>query len=103
MMSVVPMDSNVSSSWENGPHTGDAIAEVYGERMKADYEAFGANPVKFDQFVGAELVAKKYNVTREDADAFAMRSHKLAKAAADAGRFTEIVPVKCRKLKGDSP
>jgi acetyl-CoA acetyltransferase family protein len=102
MMSVVPMDSNVNSSWEGGPHTGEGIQNAYGERMKEEYAVFEADPVKFDQFVGAELVAKKYRITREDADAFAMRSHTLAQAASTAGRFAEIVPLPCRSHPGIS-
>ena len=43
----------------------------------------------------AENVARKYNVSREDADAFAFRSHQKAIAAQQAGRFAEdgIVPL----------
>jgi acetyl-CoA C-acetyltransferase len=42
----------------------------------------------------AEEVARVYGVSREDADAFALRSHRLALAAIDAGRFEdEIVAV----------
>jgi acetyl-CoA acyltransferase len=43
----------------------------------------------------AENVARKYNVSREDADAFAYRSHTLALAAQAAGRFAEdgILPL----------
>jgi acetyl-CoA acyltransferase len=43
----------------------------------------------------AENVARKYNVSREDADAFALRSHQRAIAAQQAGRFAEdgIVPL----------
>jgi acetyl-CoA acyltransferase len=42
----------------------------------------------------AERVAKHYNVSREDQDAFALRSHQKAVAAQQAGRFAaEIVPV----------
>lgn len=42
----------------------------------------------------AEAVADKYNVNREDADAFAYRSHKLAASAIDQGFFKEeIVPI----------
>jgi acetyl-CoA C-acetyltransferase len=102
MMSVVPMDSNVNSSWEGGPHTGQEIAHAYKEQMISDYSQFEADPVKFDQFVGAELVAKKYQITRQDADEFAMRSHKLAAEASNAGRFSEIVPMPCRSRKGIS-
>jgi len=43
----------------------------------------------------AENVARKYNVSREDADAFAYRSHQRALAAQAAGRFADdgIVPL----------
>jgi len=42
----------------------------------------------------AERVAKHYNISREDQDAFALRSHQRALAAQQAGRFAdEIVPV----------
>jgi len=51
-----------------------------------------------DSYLGmgmtAELVARKYGVGREKADAFALRSHQRAVAAIDGGRFKdEIVPV----------
>jgi acetyl-CoA acyltransferase len=42
----------------------------------------------------AEEVAARYGVSREDQDAFALRSHRLAAAATDAGRFrAEMAPV----------
>jgi acetyl-CoA acyltransferase len=42
----------------------------------------------------AENVAREFKVNRDDADAFALRSHQRALAAQDAGRFTaESVPV----------
>jgi acetyl-CoA acyltransferase len=43
----------------------------------------------------AENVARKYNVSREDADAFSYRSHQKALAAQKAGRFADdgIVPL----------
>ena len=42
----------------------------------------------------AEQVAQKYGVSREDQDAFAVRSHERAAAAIEAGKFVdEIVPV----------
>jgi len=42
----------------------------------------------------AEEVAKRYNVSREDQDAFAVESHRRAAAALAAGKFRdEIVPV----------
>jgi len=45
-----------------------------------------------------ENVAERYGVSREDQDAFALRSHERAVAAAEAGRFAaEIVPVEAPK------
>jgi len=49
----------------------------------------------------AERVAQRFNVTRAEQDAFAVRSHERALAAIAAGRFQdEIVPVKARVLEG---
>jgi len=46
-----------------------------------------------------ENVAERYGISREDQDAFALRSHQRAVAAAEEGRFAEeIVPV---ELNGD--
>jgi len=43
----------------------------------------------------AERVARHYNVSREDQDAFALESHRKAVAAQAAGRFNdELIPVK---------
>ncbi len=42
----------------------------------------------------AENVANRYGVSRQEQDAFALRSHQRAVAAQDAGTFTEIVPVR---------
>src|SRR5437763_7543648 len=45
--------------------------------------------------LATENVARKYEVTREEQDAFALRSHRRAAAAQDAGHFDEeIVPLK---------
>jgi acetyl-CoA acyltransferase len=42
----------------------------------------------------AERVAKRYEISREEQDAFALESHRRAVAAIDAGRFDdEIVPL----------
>ncbi len=49
----------------------------------------------------AEYTAAKAGVTRQDADEFALRSHELAVAAMDAGRFdAEIVPVSIETRRG---
>ena len=44
--------------------------------------------------LATENVARKYEISREEQDAFALRSHRRAAAAIDAGRFKEeIVPL----------
>ena len=51
----------------------------------------------------AEEVADVYDITREDADAFAVQSHERALAAIAAGRLRpEIVPVTVRGRKGNT-
>lgn len=50
----------------------------------------------------AENVCARFNVSREDCDAFALRSHMRAAAAIDAGRFKdEIVPVTVKQVTFD--
>lgn len=52
--------------------------------------------------VTAENVAQKYNISREDQDAFALTSQQRAADAIESGRFTEqIVPVTIPSRKGD--
>ena len=51
----------------------------------------------------AERVAAKYEVSREDQDGFALRSHQRAVAAQKAGRFdAELVPVAIPQRKGEA-
>ena len=46
------------------------------------------------QFRGAELIAEKWGITREDMERFALASHERAVRAQDEGRFDrEIVPL----------
>lgn len=55
----------------------------------------------FSQFVGAEMVAKKYNLSRDEIDQYAFESHQRAIAATKAGKFErEIVPVEVRLADG---
>jgi acetyl-CoA C-acetyltransferase len=51
---------------------------------------------------GTERHNARYDMTREEQDEFAARSHELAAAAIKDGRFTdEIVPVEIPQRKGD--
>jgi len=50
----------------------------------------------------AENLAKDYGITREQADAYAVRSHQNAARAWDEGRFdAQLVPVEVPQRKGD--
>ena len=84
-MSRVPMGSPIATYQQAGlnhnPMT-DHVVEKYKIPM-------------FSQFIGAEMMAKKYGYSREQTDAFALESHQKAAAATKAGAFTkEILPVK---------
>jgi len=53
--------------------------------------------------ITAENVAEEYNVTREEMDAYSLRSQQRAVAAIDAGKFKdEIIPVTVPGKKGDT-
>ena len=55
----------------------------------------------FSQFVGAEMLVKKYGFSRRQLDEFALKSHKLAAAAIEAGAFKdEIIPVEVTLADG---
>jgi len=82
-MSMVPMSGNKVSL---NPKLMDEFPEAY--------IAMGQT---------AERVASRFNVTRAEQDAFAVRSHERALAAIAAGRFNdEIVPVQARVLDGSA-
>ena len=50
----------------------------------------------------AENLARQYEVTREEQDAFALRSHQRAAAAQDAGKFDEeVVPLEVELRLGE--
>ena len=55
----------------------------------------------FSMAATAENLARKYGVTREAQDEFALRSQRLAAAASQGGKFNaEIVPVEVKTRKG---
>jgi acetyl-CoA C-acetyltransferase len=58
----------------------------------------------FHMGVGAEMIAAKYGITREEQDAFAADSHQKAAAANAQGFFRdEIVPVEIPSAKKGAP
>lgn len=49
---------------------------------------------EFSQFIGAEMVARKYGLSREELDRYALESHRRAASATQAGAFdAEIIPL----------
>ncbi|MEZ5491723.1 MAG: acetyl-CoA C-acyltransferase [Gammaproteobacteria bacterium] len=82
-MSTVEIGSNV----KDGLAHGRGVPK--GARLEQQYPG-----IQFSQFDGAELLAAKYAVTRDELDNFACRSHLLAAAATSNGYFErEVVPV----------
>ena len=62
----------------------------FGTRLPARYDGFLPH-----QGIGAELIATRWNITREECDAIALRSHQQASAATRSGAFAgEILPIK---------
>ncbi|MEN1641746.1 acetyl-CoA C-acetyltransferase, partial [Pseudomonas aeruginosa] len=52
--------------------------------------------------ITAENLVERYQLTREEQDAYAARSQRLANAAIEAGRFVdEITPVAIPQRKGE--
>ncbi len=82
-MSRVPMGLSSALPYKNG------FGTYKSPRMEARYP-----DIQFSQFAGAEMIAKKYGLTREALDAYALSSHQRAAAATKAGKFAaEIVPI----------
>ncbi|MDH4383848.1 MAG: acetyl-CoA C-acetyltransferase [Caulobacter sp.] len=57
--------------------------------------------IQFSQFAGAEMIAKKYGLSKDLLDEYGYNSHRKAIAATQAGKFKdEIVPVKIKTAEG---
>lgn len=72
-----------------------SLVPMGGWRIVPNYEyALHAPDWYFGMGMTAEEVAKKYNITREESDAFALRSHQRALSAIAEGKFKdEVVPL----------
>jgi acetyl-CoA C-acetyltransferase len=90
-MTNVPMGLNISLPFKEGH--GFYVSEAMQKRYP---------DVQFSQFAGAEMVAKKYELTKDEIDAYAYRSHERAIAATQAGAFDEeIVPTEVTNEDGE--
>jgi acetyl-CoA acyltransferase len=66
-------------------------SQPFGPKVFARYQERGG---LVPQGISAELIAEKWNISREDNDRFSLDSHLHAARATDEGRFErEIVPV----------
>ncbi|MGM7670539.1 thiolase family protein [Microbacterium sp. A93] len=79
-MSRVPMFSSVANG-PGDPGNAVGISDRYGDTL-------------VPQGVGAEMIAEQWNLSREDLDAIAVRSHQRAAAAIADGRHEgHIIPI----------
>ena len=82
-MSTVEIGSNVRDGLEKGRGV------PKGERLELQYPG-----IQFSQFDGAELLAERYQISREALDEFGLLSHQRAATATRSGYFEqEIVPL----------
>lgn len=104
-------DAAVAGGAESMSRAGYTIPTArWGQRMndgKILDMMVGALTDPFDAVhmgVTAEAVAKKWSISREEQDAFAVESHKRAIAAIQGGRFKEqILPIEVKTRKGPVP
>jgi|TARA_B110000438_G_scaffold291858_1_gene329361 acetyl-CoA C-acetyltransferase/acetyl-CoA acyltransferase len=91
-MSTVEIGSNIKDGLANGRGV------PKGERLEAQYPG-----IQFSQFDGAELLAEKYNISRDDLDSFGLLSHQRAAEATENGYFKqEIVPLNIKLQDGST-
>lgn len=84
-MSAIPISQAMIAGKEFGFTT--PTAESVGWR-----ERFGDAQVS--QFIGADMMAKRWDISREDMERWALQSHERARAAIAAGRFdNENIPL----------
>ncbi|WP_219217177.1 acetyl-CoA C-acetyltransferase [Variovorax boronicumulans] len=89
-MTRVPMGTPSILPYKNG------LGTYVSPGMAARYPG-----VEFSQFTGAEQIALKYGLSKDQLDAYALHSHQNAIAATRGGHFTdEIVPVAVRLADG---
>ncbi len=89
-MTRVPMFSSFALHQKNG------LGSYTSPNMQERYPG-----VEFSQFTGAEMMAEKYELPKDELDHYALRSHTLAIEATNDGQFNEeIVPVELRLPDG---
>jgi acetyl-CoA acetyltransferase family protein len=70
----------------------------FGPKMMERYQAQGG---LVPQGISAEMIADKWNLSRDDLDALSVQSHKRAARATEEGRFEkEIIPITVESEEG---
>ncbi|MDA9274267.1 acetyl-CoA C-acyltransferase [Gammaproteobacteria bacterium] len=93
IMSMVPIGASIKDGYEAGHGL-----PFDSEGMKTRYPG-----IFFSQFTGAELMAQKWNLSRQDLDNFALSSHQKAMLAVEGKYFDrEILPVQAKNAEGKS-
>ena len=93
IMSMVPIGASIKDGYEAGHGL-----PFDSEGMKTRYPG-----IFFSQFTGAELMAEKWNLSRQDLDNFAFSSHHKAMLAVEGKYFDrEILPVQAKNAEGKS-
>jgi acetyl-CoA acyltransferase len=77
-----------------------SLVAMGGNKLIADPAVMDAMPNAYAGMgTTAEVVARQFNITREEQDKFAVVSHQRAAAAIAAGKFKdEVVPLKVRTM-----
>ena len=92
-MSLIPHYMNLRSGTKFGPNT-----MVDGMQKDGLTDAYDNNAMG----VSADLCANKYNISREEQDAFAIQSYKKSSEAWNSGKFNnEVIPVSVPQRKGN--
>ena len=90
-MTRVPMGSTGMLFHQAG------LGRAKSSRQEARYP-----DIQFSQFMGAEMIAKKYGLSRDQLDEYALESHRRAAAATERGDFKdEIVGLQIETPEGE--
>ena len=90
------------------PYLNDSLrmGNKYGEvklRDSLQTDGLWCSIVNWSMGNAADFIGRQLEITREEMDEFALRSHQLAGQATDSGAFkTEIAPVVIKGRKGDT-
>ncbi|EGP09238.1 3-ketoacyl-CoA thiolase@ Acetyl-CoA acetyltransferase [Bradyrhizobiaceae bacterium SG-6C] len=91
-MTRVPMGLPATLAAKNG------FGNYYSPNIQAKYPN-----IQFSQFTGAEMMAEKYGLSKDDLDKYSYESHQRAIAATQAGAFKdEIVPLTITRADGST-